>query len=167
MWFVPAGEPPHKRRGALSASKHRVAMTRLAIRGNPAFAVCTLEASRRGPSYTVDTLRALAAESPRTDWHLLLGADMYTTFDTWRDSEEIAARAVLVVASRPGTPAKHPAQRGRRVVWLTNPALEVSSHLLRARAAQGQGLRYLLPDAVARYVARHQLYDAAKRGSAR
>ena len=62
--FVPAGVPPHKRVAARSTVAHRVAMTRLAVRDNPSFAVETLEAKRRGPSYTVDTVRALAARWP-------------------------------------------------------------------------------------------------------
>ncbi|HEY6196903.1 MAG TPA: nicotinate-nucleotide adenylyltransferase, partial [Candidatus Eisenbacteria bacterium] len=159
--FVPAGEPPHKRRGALSATSHRVAMTRLAVRGNPAFAVSTLEARRRGPSYTAETVRVLAAAAPGATLHLLMGADMFATFGTWREPEEIARRAVLVVALRPGSRARRASRwsrRGRGVVWLANPGLEVSSSALRARAASGLGLRYLVPDAVARYAARHRLY---------
>ena len=100
------------------------------------------------------------------DWHLLLGADMFATFDAWREPSEIAERAVLVVALRPGA---HPARgsrwarRGRGVVWLTNPGLEVSSSALRARAAKGLSLRYLAPDNVARYVTRHGLYRGGPR----
>ena len=164
--FVPAGEPPHKRHRARTVPRHRVAMTRLAVRGNPAFGVCTLEARRAGPSYTVDTLHALAAESPRTEWHLLMGADMFATFDTWRGPNEIARRAVLVVALRPGARAvgrRRLTGGGRGLVWLTNPGLEVSSSALRARAANGLGLRYLVPDAVARYIARHGLYGPGSR----
>jgi len=159
--FVPAGEPPHKRRGPLSAATHRVAMTRLAVRGNPAFAVSTLEARRRGPSYTAETVRRLAAAGPRATLPLLLGAGMFATFDQWHEPGEIARRAVLVVALRPGSRARRAsrwARRGRGVVWLENPGLEVSSSALRARAARGMGMRYLVPDAVARYAARHRLY---------
>jgi len=167
--FVPAGSPPHKRRRALSAARHRLAMTRLAVRGNPAFAVSTLETARRGASYTADSLRALAASEPRARWHLLLGADMFATFDTWREPGDIARRAVLVVALRPGVRAPRSsrwARAGRGVVWLTNPGLDVSSSALRVRAARGLGLRYLVPDAVARYAARHGLYGGTRRRAA-
>lgn len=158
--FVPCGTPPHKRAGATPAA-HRLAMTRLAVRGNPAFGVSALEVRRRGPSWTVDTLRALAAREPRARLFLLLGADMFATFDGWREPEEIARRATLVVALRPGVgAARRPRRlpRGRRVVWLANPGLELSSTALRDRARRGRSLRYLVPDAVARYVARHRLY---------
>jgi nicotinate-nucleotide adenylyltransferase len=168
--FVPAGRPPHKRGGALSTAKHRLAMTRLAVRGNPAFAVSTLETRRPGASYTADTLRALAAAMPRARWHLLMGADMFATFDTWREPDVIAHGAVLVVALRPGVRAPRGsrwARAGRGVVWLTNPGLDVSSSALRARAARGLGLRYLVPDRVAGYVVRHGLYGAGRRRAER
>src|SRR5437867_11074451 len=63
--FMPSGTPPHKRGAVISPAAARVAMTRLAVRDNPAFLVCTLETRRRGASYTVDTLRMLRAEHPR------------------------------------------------------------------------------------------------------
>jgi nicotinate-nucleotide adenylyltransferase len=154
VWFVPAGEPPHKRRGAPSPARHRLAMTRLAVRGNPAFRVTPLECRRAGPSYTVDTVRAFAAAHPRARLHLIMGADMLATFQHWREPAAIAARATLVVAVRPGARVA----RRRGVVVLSNPGLEVSSQALRARARAGRSIRYLVPDAVARYAARHRLY---------
>jgi nicotinate-nucleotide adenylyltransferase len=167
--FVPAGDPPHKRRTGLSSVAHRVAMTRLAVRGNPAFAVSTIEASRRGPSWTADTIRALAAAHPRARLHLLMGADMFATFASWREPDEIARLAVLVVALRPGSHASRrvpaPVRDGRGVVWLGNPGLEVSSSAVRERARAGRSLRYLVPDAVVRYLERHGLYDGGRRRS--
>ncbi len=166
--FVPAGAPPHKRGGSRSSVKHRLAMTRLAVRGNPAFEVATVETRRRGPSWTADTVRALAAASPRARLHLLLGADMYATFDSWREPGEITSRAVLVVAPRPGARAPRRsrwAARGRGVVWLANPGLDVSSSALRSRARRGLSLRYLLPDSVARYVERHRLYAETRKSA--
>jgi nicotinate-nucleotide adenylyltransferase len=59
-----------------------------------------------------------------------------------------------VVALRPGVRVP----RAGRVAWLSNPGIDVSSSALRARAARGRSLRYLVPDAVARYIERHRLY---------
>src|SRR5216684_4511570 len=73
--FMPAGAPPHKRRRDLSRAEARVAMTRLAVRGQPAFVVSTLEIRRRGPSFTVDTLRALGRRYAGARLYLVLGAD--------------------------------------------------------------------------------------------
>jgi nicotinate-nucleotide adenylyltransferase len=169
--FVPAGRPPHKGRVRLSPVEHRVAMTRLAVRGNRAFAVSALETRRHGPSFTVDTLRALKRREPRSHIFLLMGADSLAEFHTWRDPDGIAAFATLAVAERPGSsgPRRRAAARGsgaaragrsgaRSVTWLRNPGLAVSSSAIRARLRAGQTVRYLVPDAVARYIARHRLY---------
>jgi nicotinate-nucleotide adenylyltransferase len=163
--FVPAGRPPHKGRARLSPVEHRVAMTRLAVRGNRAFAVSALEVLRDGPSFTVDTLRALRRREPRARIFLLMGEDSLAEFHTWRDPEGIVAFATLAVAVRPGLPG--PGRRasrgpglpgGRKIAWLRNPGLDVSSSAVRARLGSGRTVRYLVPDAVARYIARHRLY---------
>lgn len=162
--FVPAGTPPHKR-AARTGVAHRLAMTRRAVRGNKAFAVSTIETRRAGPSYTADTVAALAKAHRGAELWLLMGADMYATFDAWVRPGEIASLAALAVALRPGAKAPRAslaAKRGRGVRWLTNPALEVSSSAVRERAGRGASLRYLVPDAVAKYVAMHRLYRKAK-----
>jgi nicotinate-nucleotide adenylyltransferase len=159
--FVPAGAPPHKRREGLSPAAERLALTRLAVRGNPGFAVSSLEARRRGPSFTVETLRALRAAHPGARLVLLMGQDSLAEFETWREPDTIAALATLAVAVRPGAP--RPRTR-RRVVWLDNPGLEVSSRALRARVRAGRSIRYLVPDAVARRIERRGLYRGARRG---
>ncbi len=163
--FVPAGIPPHKRSAARSSALHRLAMTRLAIRGNRAFRVSDVEVRRRGPSWTADTVRTLAARYPGVRLHLLMGQDMYATFDRWREPNDIARLAVLGVALRPGAPEPRRsrwAARGLGVVKLANPGFELSSSALRSRARRGLSLRYLVPDAVARYVKRHALYGAPR-----
>jgi len=156
--FVPAGQPPHKRAGSVSAARHRLAMTRLATRGNPAFVVSPLEAEREGPSFTVDTLRELKRRERGARLVLLIGEDSLDEFSTWRDPDAILTLATLAVAERPG-----PRGRGRRppCVWLENPRLDISSSTLRRRVRAGHSLRYLVPDAVIAYIRRHRLYGAS------
>src|SRR5262245_37914490 len=103
--FMPSGTPPHKRGRPVTPAADRVAMTRLAVRGNRAFEVSTLEARRRGSSYTVDTLRALRARSGGTRVFLLIGEDSLEQFHTWREPESILELATLAVAPRDGRPA--------------------------------------------------------------
>jgi len=161
--FIPAGTPPHKRRRELSGARHRVAMTRLAVRGQPAFTVSTLEVRRGGPSFTVDTLRQVQRRFARAQLYLVLGADSLDDFSNWHAPREILKLATLVVAARPGA-GRRAGLRGvprRRLVWLDNPVLALSSSAIRARARAGRSIRYLVPDAVARYIARHRLYREA------
>ena len=157
--FIPAGRPPHKG-GRISSAPARLAMTRLATRGHPSFRVSTVELGDRGASFTVDTLRHVAARYPRARLFLLIGADSLDEFRTWRAPGAILERATLAVAARPGSGRAATREWARRhgVVWLGNPALEVSSSLVRERARAGRSLRYLVTDSVARYIARHRLY---------
>jgi nicotinate-nucleotide adenylyltransferase len=166
--FIPSGTPPHKLGRPVTPAADRVAMTRLAVRGNRAFEVSTLEARRRGSSYTVDTLRALRARSGETRVFLLIGEDSLEQFHTWREPESILELATLAVAPRGGRPAhstRHARRPGqgaavpsRRFVWLDSPLILISSSEIRRRSRQGRSLRYLVPEPVAAYIARHRLY---------
>lgn len=143
-------------------------MIRLAVRDQATFAVEPLEIRRRGPSYTVDTVRALAARWPNAKLHLIMGADMYRTFEQWRDPEAISEHAVIAVLLRPGARlprASRAPARGQGVLRLTNPGLSLSSSALRERARRGLSLRGFVPDAVVRYIERHGLYGERSRRS--
>jgi nicotinate-nucleotide adenylyltransferase len=117
--------------------------------------VLPLEVQRRGPSYTVETLRELARRYPRAEWFLLLEQDSLVDFPGWREAAP-SLLATLAVAPRAGL--GRAGRRGMRCEWLDAPPLAVSSSTLRRRIAAGASVRYLVPDAVGRYIARHGLY---------
>ena len=99
--LVPSGDPPH--RGVPQASeRNRVAMLELAVREFPGLVVDPREIARGGKSYTVDTLRDLRAEMPRTPLALLLGADAFRGLPSWHRWTELFALAHLIVVPRPG-----------------------------------------------------------------
>jgi nicotinate-nucleotide adenylyltransferase len=104
--FAPVGLQPLKPAGSSASFEDRLAMTRLAIAGEPQFELSLADApSSRGltPNYTVDTLTHLRAHfPPDAQWFLLLGADSFRTFHHWRRAAEIPFLASLIVASRPG-----------------------------------------------------------------
>jgi len=153
--FVPAREQPFKqgRHGAPAAD--RAAMLDLAVAGAPGFAVERVELDRPGPSYTVDTLRALRARDPGAALTLLLGADAAAELDAWHRAEELPGLARIVVFGRPGAPMPAtPLITGTVEV----PAIEISATEIRARVRAGQPIRYWVADAVAEYIARHRLY---------
>jgi nicotinate-nucleotide adenylyltransferase len=171
--FMPAASPPHKRVRAITPAATRVAMTRVAVRGNPAFEVSTIESRRRGPSYTVDTLRELKRLNPRTALTLILGEDSLRELGTWREPEQILTLARLAVARRTEAARSRRTARAHadasvarrldgalagRVRWLATPLIAISSTDLRARARRGRTLTYLVPAGVERYVRRHGLY---------
>lgn len=171
--FVPVGQPPHKPDRVITSGADRLAMVELAIAGNPRFAVDRLEVDRAGPSYTVDTLEALAARSGAGDLPsltLILSSEAFKELPTWRDPRRILELACLAVAPREGYPPvstsfmdeAFPEFRDR-VTYLDGPRMRLSASELRMRAAAGRTLRYLVPDAVAAYIDDHGLYRTPRR----
>lgn len=105
--FAPVGAQPLKPQGSTAAFEDRVAMTRLAIAGEPGFSVSLVDAPRRStaPNYTVETLIRLRAELPPGGvLYCLMGADSFLSLRRWHRAAEMPFVAGLVVASRPGQP---------------------------------------------------------------
>ena len=176
--FVPAGSPPHKPGVAVTPGADRLAMLRLAIAGNERFEVSRIELDREGPSYTVDTLEALAAGrssdgAPSDDTGLItliLSADAFLGLRSWRQPRRVLELARLAVAPRDGYPeagpdflSTHFPDLAGRAVFLDGPRIRLSASVLRERAAAGRSLRYLVPDAVAAYIGDHGLYRNPRR----
>ncbi len=172
--FVPAGEPPHKPGREITPAEDRLAMVERAIAGNARFAADRLEIDRPGPSYTVDTLEALRASRGAAgitgDLTLVLSAEAFLGLMSWREPRRILELARVVVAPRDGYPdagpdflAEHLPDLADRATFLDAPRLRLSASELRARAATGRSLRYLVPDAVSAYISDHALYQNPRR----
>jgi len=161
--WIPAGQPWQKTR-EMTPAADRVAMVQAAIAHEPRFVLDRIEVDRPGASFTLDTVRALAAAHPGTQWFLLIGQDQYTGLHTWRDWQTLLGLVVLAVANRPGDAREpHPdVQRfPHRMVPL--PMLDISSTDIRRRAHQGADFSRLVPPAVARYIETHGLYRSPVR----
>jgi len=153
--FLPAREQPFKRAAHGATAEQRAEMLELAVAGNPRFRVERVELDLPTPSYTVRTLRALAAREPGNRFTLLLGADAAAELSEWHEVEALPELADLVVFARPGAAVPRHSLI-RRVVEV--PALDVSATLVRERARLGRSIRYLVPEAVRGYIAAHGLY---------
>jgi nicotinate-nucleotide adenylyltransferase len=155
--FVPCARQPLKAVGPVASGAHRRAMIELAIAGHAVFALEPLELDRPGdgPSYTVDTLRELKRRWPGERLVLLVGADAAADLGRWKSVDEVARLAEVAALTRPGAP-EVASGLVRHVV--ATPAIEISARDIRARCLAGKSIRYLVPDAVAEYVARHGLY---------
>ena len=157
--WVPAGQPWQKPR-AITPAEDRAAMVRLAIEGEPRFTLSRLEIERDGPSYTLDTVRALQAARPGLTWYLVIGQDQYAGFHTWHGWQELLGLVTLAIANRPDAPlAADPQVLRVPHAAVALPMMDISSTDIRERIAQGQGTAGLVPAAVARYIARHHLYQ--------
>lgn len=163
--LMPVHTPPHKELSGDPGPAVRAELCRLATRGDERLEVSTLEIDRAGPSYTVETLTALHAARPADELVFLVGGDMAHSLPTWREPEEILRLATLGVAERQGIGREDILARvagldpaGERIRFFDVPRLDLSSTLVRRRAAAGLGVRYLVPAAVAEYVDSHGLY---------
>lgn len=169
VWFMPAATPPHKRDRELTSAKQRVEMLELAIAGNSAFRVSTLELDRGGVSYTVDMLRHITAEQPSVELFLLMGADSLRDLVTWREPAEVCRLTVPAVVRRGGQPDLDfnmlqgivSAERLSLIATseVAISAVDFSSTDLRQRAAEGRSLRYRTPRAVEMYIQAQSLYQ--------
>ncbi len=170
VWFLPAGEPWMKRDAPLTPKEHRRAMVELAVASDERFHLSTAELDRPGETYTVDTLEAMRAGDAADDevW-FIVGADTLASMHRWKDPARLLELARIAVAMRPGhelldlgaLEAVAPDARGR-VTTVRMPLMGVSGTDVRRRAAAGESLEGLVPDAVAAYIARHDLYGAMR-----
>jgi len=164
--FIPAGEPWRKSGRAITPAEHRLAMLRLAVEGNEAFGISDIELRRSGPTYTADTLEELAGERLDDEFYFIVGADALADLPSWHEPERIVAHAVLAVAPRElqevNVAALNLPGLAARIEAFPLPRIDISSTDIRARVAAGASIRYLVPDAVERYIRAHGLYMAAQ-----
>jgi nicotinate-nucleotide adenylyltransferase len=172
--FVPAAESPHKVGVRLADASHRLAMLSLAIGGNDAFFVSTIELDRGSTSYTVDTLAELARKHPADTLVLLLGPDSTAGLATWKEPQRIASLAEIVPIEREhlddvraaalasGLPDILGEETVRAILTrrVRMPAIGIRATLLREAVARGESIRYRTPRAVERSIATHGLYRA-------
>jgi nicotinate-nucleotide adenylyltransferase len=153
--LIPAGQHPWKGGVRPAPAADRLAMLRLAVADDPRFLVDDREVQRPGPSYTVETLRSLRADHPGDSLFLLVGADAARDLPAWQAAEALGRLAEVVVLSRPGISVPDHPLTARA---LEVPAVEISASQVRERCRRGEPVRYLVPDAVARYIAERRLY---------
>jgi nicotinate-nucleotide adenylyltransferase len=164
LLWIPVREPPHKHAGSVTPAAVRLAMVREAAAGDARFGVETLEIERDGPSYTIDTVRALRHEHPHAELFLVVGADQLAVFDTWRDPAGIVEHVRLAVMDREGESAAAAARElpaGAEVVVVPVRRIDVSSTEVRERVREGLDIGDMVPPGVQRIIERERLYSAA------
>jgi nicotinate-nucleotide adenylyltransferase len=162
--LVPTGQAPHKRIADDPGRGARIEMTRLAVAEDDRFSVSSLEVDREGPSYTYETLEALAEERADRELVFVMGADAAAGLESWRLPERVVGLARLAVARRAGVSDAEVGAVMRslgcedRTTILEMPQFGVSSSAVRERAKQGRPLRYLVPQPVAAYIEEKGIY---------
>ena len=182
--FIPSANPPHKSMPTVSA-KHRAAMVQLAIVDNPLFKLDTRELARIGASYTIDTLISLRKELSQEDKQpislcLIIGSDAFMHLNTWARWQELLSYCHIILVQRP-TASKQAKLTDELAVFLqdhytedlddlTNNAagyihmqaitpMEISSTNIRNALIKKLSTRYLVPEKVIDYLAKHKLYQ--------
>jgi nicotinate-nucleotide adenylyltransferase len=162
--FIVNNTPPLDKGREPTPAEDRLGMVRLAVAGNAAFEVSRIELDRQGPSYTIDTVRAVKAACVDEDEvYFIAGTDTIPDLPRWRSYRELLAECRMVIMARPGSDpetilsAAEPYVR-ERVEILEAPMLEISSTDIRRRLSEGRSARYLAPDAVLAYIEERGLY---------
>lgn len=169
--LIPGAKPPHKQDARLADAKHRFAMCRAAVAGDPLFDVSDWELHQQGPTYTVQTVRHYREITPSdVDLYWLIGMDSLLELGTWYQIDQLADLCILTTAARPGFRLDDwshlenllsPDQIKRIANHVIESSrIEISATAIRRRVAHTQSVRYLVPDPVAAYIATHRLYQS-------
>ena len=160
--FVPTALPPHKDNLNIAPAKDRLKMLRLAVASNKFFAVSDIEIKRGGKSYTIDTVKELKKKYPQDSFYFIIGSDLCTYFDGWKDIDQITKAVTFVVATRPGYPLEdigaYVAMQQVGVKSLAIRAVDVSGFEVRQCVAQNKSFGYLVTDKVFDYIKKRKLY---------
>lgn len=186
--LIPAAIPPHKRSRNIAPAADRLEMVRLAVAGLEKMVVSDVELVRRGPSYTIDTVRHFQYRfNADTQLFFIVGGDAFLEIDTWRDFEDLLQSIPMIVLDRPAVGRNLYDTFGERLQtflrsrisdkyfpdengssfhhpqWQTiylfpGEMLDVSSTLIRQRMGRGEAVPTGLPLSVESYIRRKGLY---------
>jgi nicotinate-nucleotide adenylyltransferase len=159
--LIPNGVPPQK--GETPGTKEdRFRMVQLLVRGRRGLTASRIEIDREGPSYTIDTIRAMKDDYPE-GLCFILGADRLLGIDTWKEYGAllrsvpfvVAPRAGILLSSFSGSPYDEAS-----IHVLDMAAVDLSSSFVRERVARGETIESWVPRGVAAYVRSRGLYRA-------
>lgn len=168
VWFMPSGNPPHKKNRAGRASDdQRVEMVRRAISPNPHFELSLTEMHENGYTYTYHTLETLKEKNKDTDYYFIIGADSLFNFETWMEPGRICQACTLVVAVRNHTSIEKLSREMLRLsekyrgsfLKLDTTNMDISSEMLRQWIREDKSIRYYVPDSVISYIEKQQIYQ--------
>lgn len=154
--FIPCYLPPHKTGKGLLKAKTRSQLVKLAIAGNSKFSFSNHEITRKGKSYSIDTVDYFQKKFLyRAKLFFIIGADSQPQLARWKRIEELKKKVTFVMVNRPGQKTKKSRIKIRTV---TMPGLEISSTDIRRRLQRKESIQYLVPEKVYRYIKKNRLY---------
>ena len=164
LWVL-TPDPPHKQGQSIAPLEHRLEMVKLAIADDPQFEISSVELTRPGPHYALDTVQILAGQNPGAKLVYLMGGDSLRDLPSWhRPADFVSACHWIGVVRRPGdaidmtTLEKSLPGLRSKVRFVEAPLLEIAARDIRKRIAEGKPYRYFLPTGVYDYINSHNLY---------
>jgi nicotinate-nucleotide adenylyltransferase len=157
--FVPTGEPWQKSGKAVTPAEDRYLMTVIATASNPRFGVSRVDIDRKGPTFTVDTLRDLRDQlGEKAELFFITGADALSKILSWKEVDQLFDLAHFIGVTRPGFRLAAGHLPADAVSLVQVPAMAISSTDCRRRVHDGQPVWYLVPDGVVQYITKRHLY---------
>lgn len=180
--FIPAAIPPNKFKTHITPPRHRLEMLKLAISENPSFEICDYELKKRTMSYTVDTLRYMNTAYPDSEFYFIVGNELFSEIETWKEHKELFKLSNFAVITRPGYSGKSGEklplalkndfsyykekanvisfrdQNSKIIAFTKIRGLEISSTEIRHYVMSGKSVKYLVPAAVERYILENNIY---------
>lgn len=153
--FVPAYLPPHKDNSDIAPANERMKMVKLAISGNSYFCVSDVEIRRDGRSYTIETIKEFKIKYPQDELYFIIGSDLLKYLDDWKDLSQIIAMVKFVAATRPGYPLE---KIPSHITTVAIRAVDISGFEIRKAIKENKSFRYLVPEAVNKYIVKKRLY---------
>ncbi len=171
IWFMPSKNPPHKSNDEIVSQQHRSQMIQLAIQSNSGFLFSDYELRRDGTTYTAETLKGLAKDYPDQSFCFIMGGDSFFHLEKWYHPEEIISSCRILAISRDGATTGQMQQHKKyltkkyqgNIQIIEMKQMDISSSEIRQDIKAGKGISHV-PDAVARYIHQHQLYQQQQKG---
>jgi len=161
IWFVVSPHNPLKDSHSLLNEYDRLHLVNLAIEDNPKFRASNVEFSLPKPSYTIDTLIYLTEKFPLERFSVIMGADSFQNIHRWKNFEQLVAHYSFVVYNRPGFDIED--TYGADITILDAPLLQISSTYIRRLIKEKKSIKYIVPDAVEKYIEAHRYYAELKK----
>lgn len=156
VWLTLSPQNPLKNTADMMPDMKRLAMLNKATKEARLIETCDIELSMPRPSYTIDTLDALAKRYPSKKFKLIIGSDNWAVFNKWKEGDRILEEYSVLVYPRLGSPVPEGHVDGMELI--DAPIIDISSTFVRKAIAQGKDVSYFLPQGVYKYIVDNKLY---------
>lgn len=168
IWFMPNGNPPHKRQESIGTStSDRLEMVRIAIGDCPKFSIQPYEAEKKTVSYSYQTMEEFRKSYPDRDFYFIIGADSLFQMETWGHPDRLLSCCTVIAAKRDSKETDQDMQKQisyleekyhAQILLSQSPVFEVSSSEIREMIQRNHPIEGLVPDGVADYIRENHIY---------